>query len=139
MIRTSVRTNIEPGPLITACTKAEHAVAVQVERDCRPRVPAATGRLRRSARVYGRTIVWDTPYARMLYSGNVYVDPKCKKAGFVYPKLGIIRSRQGVKKVKAEPERKFNIRRGESDWFYDTKRAMVGRWVRVAGRVTSDG
>ena len=55
ILRTSVKAVIQPEALHQQCTKAEHAVAVQAERDCRPFIPG-TGRLRNCGRVYGRTI-----------------------------------------------------------------------------------
>ena len=82
--RTSVKAVIQPETLHQQCTKAEHAVAVQAERDCRAFIPG-TGRLRNCGRVYGRTITWDTPYARLQYFGKVYVDPVRKIAGFQTP------------------------------------------------------
>ncbi len=132
IIRTKVQAKIYPDELNRKVHRAEHAVAVQAERDSRPYIPAATGRLRSSGRVYGNAIVWDPPYARMLWYGNVKVDPKYRKAGFVYPNLGIVRSRAGVKKVLASPKRKFKFREGEAYWFYDAMRAKVGHWITLA-------
>lgn len=73
----------------------------------------------------------------MLWFGNVKVDPKYRKAGFVYPNLGIVRSRAGVKKVLASPKRKFKFREGEAYWFYDAMRAKVGHWITLAQGVIS--
>ena len=85
IIRTKFRAEVYPEVLTRKCTKAEHAVAVQAERDSRPYIPAASGRLRSSGRVYGTTIVWDRPYARRQYFGKVYVDPRRKIGGFPTP------------------------------------------------------
>ena len=131
IIRTTVKTTITPEALQAACTKAEHAVAVQAERDCRNYIPFRSGRLRASGRVRGNIITWDTPYARMIYFGNVYVDPKYNKGGFTYSNLGIIRSRAGVKKIAASPKRKFNLKNGEGTWFYIAKRNCMEQWIRT--------
>lgn len=137
ILRTSVRPVIYPENLDKQCSKAAHAVAIQAERDCRPYVPSKSGKLRTSGRVYGNTIVWNPPYARIIYFGTVYVDPKYQKGGFPYKKLGIIRSRRGVKKVRSG--RKFHINRGESGWFYDVKRKQIGRWAQLAQEVIERG
>lgn len=133
IVQSTVKAKVYPEMLHRACTKAEHAVAIQAERDSRRYIPAASGRLRSSGKVYGRVIVWDQPYARVIYFGNVYVDPKYRKGGFPYPKQGIVRSRRGVQKVSSG--RKFNIENGGPAWFYEAKKANIGRWYQRAGEV----
>lgn len=135
ILRTSVKAVVNPEYLSRQCTKAEHAVAVQAERDCRPYIPSGGGRLRRSGRVYGRTIVWDVPYARLQYFGKVYVDPQRKIAGFPTPDGW--RSFRGRKKVRSE--RNFHHSSGGPHWFTKAKRANLASWIRLAQGVIARG
>lgn len=135
ILRTSVKAVVRPEYLTQQCTKAEHAVAVQAERDSRPYIPSETGRLRSSGRVYGRTIVWDRPYARLQYFGKVYVDPRRKIAGFLTPDGW--RSFSGTRKVKTA--RNFHHSTGGSQWFTRAKRAKLAAWVRLAEGVIARG
>lgn len=135
ILRTSVKAVVNPDFLNRQCTKAEHAVAVQAERDCRPHIPSATGRLRNSGKVYGRTIVWDLPYARLQYFGKVYVDPVRKIAGFLTP--GGWRSFRGRKKIRTA--REFHHASGGPLWFTRAKREKLGDWVRLAQGVIARG
>ena len=133
IIRTKVRAEVYPEVLTRKCTKAEHAVAVQAERDTRPYIPAASGRLRSSGRVYGNTIVWDRPYARRQYFGKVYVDPRRKIGGFPTPNGW--RSFSGVKKVRSQ--RDYHHASGGPQWFAAAKKAKIGSWITLAQGVIS--
>lgn len=135
ILRTSVKAVVRPEYLTQQCTKAEHAVAVQAERDSRPYIPSETGQLRSSGRVYGRTIVWDRPYARLQYFGKVYVDPRRKIAGFLTPDGW--RSFAGTRKVKTS--RNFHHSTGGPQWFTRAKRAKLAAWVRLAEGVIARG
>lgn len=137
ILRTQVKTTMRPEALTAPCRKAEHAVAVQAERDSRRFIPAASGKLRSSGKVSGNVITWDTSYARLLYFGYLFVDPKRGKGGFAYPNLGIVRSRKGVKKVRSS--RKFNIARGREQWFTAAKKANLAKWVQTAQGVIERG
>lgn len=135
ILRTTVRAAIYPETLRAGCSKAAHAVAVQAERDSRPYIPSATGKLRRSGKVYGRTIVWDTPYARLQYFGKVHVDPVRKIAGF--PVAGGWRSFANRKKVRSE--RNFHHDDGGPQWFQRAKDAHLEEWVKLAQGVIARG
>ncbi len=135
ILRTSVRSVIYPENLDKQCSKAAHAVAVQAERDCRPYVPSKSGKLRTSGRVYGNTIVWRLPYARIQYFGKVYVDPRRKIAGFLTP--GGWRSYAGRQKVRSE--RSFHYTNGGPQWFARAKDAKLAEWVRLAQGVIERG
>lgn len=135
ILRTTVRTTVNPEYLSRQCTKAEHAVAVQAERDCRPYIPSGGGRLRDSGRVYGRTVVWDVPYARLQYFGKVYVDPQRKIAGFPTPDGW--RSFRGRKKIRTE--RNFHYTSGGPMWFKRAKDVKIGDWLRLAQGVIERG
>ena len=108
---------------------------MQAERDCRPYIPSATGRLRSSGKVYGRTIVWDLPYARLQYFGKVHVDPVRKIAGF--PVAGGWRSFAGKKKIRSE--RNFHHAGGVPEWFKAAKKAHLESWVTLAQGVIARG
>ena len=135
ILRTKVRTVIYPETLRSGCTKAAHAVAVQAERDSRPYIPSATGRLRSSGKVYGRTIVWNTPYARMQYFGKVYVDPVRHIAGFPTPSGW----RSFAERKKIRSERNFHHADGGPLWFQRAKDAHLAAWVKLAQGVISRG
>lgn len=135
ILRTTVRATVNPKYLNQQCTKAEHAVAVQAERDCRPFIPGGSGRLRNSGRVYGRTIVWDRPYARMQYFGKVYVDPQRKIAGFPTPDGW--RSFRGRKKERSG--RDFHHTSGGPQWFKRAKDVHLKSWLRLAQGVIERG
>lgn len=130
ILRTQIKATINPEAISIPVRKAEHAVAVQAERDSRRYIPAASGKLRSSGKVSGNVITWDTPYAKLLYFGIVYVDPKYGKGGFEYPNLGVMRSRKNVRKVSSG--RQFNIRRGGDQWFTRAKKANLEKWVLLA-------
>lgn len=135
IIRTTVKATINPEALQAACTKAEHAVAVQAERDTRPFITSGSGRLRSSGRVHGNTIVWDLPYAKLQYFGKVYVDPIRKIAA--YPVADGWRSFAGRKKIRSQ--RNFRHTTGGPQWFTRAKRANVGKWYILAKGVIERG
>ena len=135
IVRTTVRAVVYPEQLHRACTKAEHAVAVQAERDSRPYIPSSTGRLRSSGKVYGRVIVWDQPYARLQYFGKVYVDPVRKIAA--YPVADGWRSFAGRKKVRSE--REFRHSTGGPQWFTRAKRDHIKQWWLLGKGVIERG
>ena len=58
-----------------ACTRAEHVLAEQMEKDTQPFVPMLTGSLTQRTRGVGNDIIYPGPYARFLYYGKVMVDP----------------------------------------------------------------
>ena len=57
-----------------ACTRAEHVLAEQMEKDTQPFVPFRTGSLNERTKVIGNEIIYPGPYARYLYYGKVMVD-----------------------------------------------------------------
>lgn len=135
IIKTTIRATVNPKALTRKCTRAEHAVAVQAERDSRPYIPSETGKLRSSGKVYGNTIVWNVPYAREMYFGHLHVDPKRKIAGFPVP--GGWRSFRGQKKIRST--RKFHYKSGGDQWFTKAKKAKIGSWLQLAQGVISRG
>lgn len=110
-----------------ACTKAEHAVAEQVEKDTQPFVPALTGSLTQRTRVDGSAVIYPGPYARFLYYGKVMVDPN---TGSTYaPKGGtkVVTDRNLVFNKAMHPQ-------AQAHWFEASKAQNLDKWVRVADK-----
>lgn len=111
--------------LAQACGKAEHILAVQVEKDTVPFVPALTGSLTERTRVVGNAIIYPGPYARFLYNGKVMVDPN---TGSTYaPKGGtkVVTNRNLVFNQTMHPQ-------AQSHWFEASKAQNLDKWLRVA-------
>lgn len=111
--------------LASACSRAEHAVAVQAEKDTAPFVPMLTGSLAQRTRVDGNQIVYPGPYARFLYYGKVMVDPS---TGSTYaPKGGtkVVTDRNLVFNQTVHPQ-------AQSHWFEASKAQNLDKWMRVA-------
>lgn len=111
--------------LAQACGKAEHVLAVQVEKDTVPFVPALTGSLTERTRVVGNAIIYPGPYAKFLYNGKVMVDPN---TGSTYaPKGGtkVVTDRNLVFTKTVHPQ-------AQSHWFEASKAQNLDKWLRVA-------
>ena len=111
--------------LAQACGKAEHVLAVQVEKDTVPFVPALTGFLTERTRVVGNAIIYPGPYAKFLYNGKVMVDPN---TGSTYaPKGGtkVVTDRNLVFTKTVHPQ-------AQSHWFEASKAQNLDKWLRVA-------
>lgn len=112
-----------------ACSQAEHAVAIQVQKDTAPFVPAsgAPAGLDTRTRVEGNAIIYPGPYARFLYNGKLMVDPN---TGSSYaPKGGV--------KVTTDKDLVFNQTvhpQAQSHWFEASKAQNLEKWERVAGK-----
>ena len=106
------------------CSRAEHVLAVQIEKDTAPFVPMLTGSLRTRTRVTGNEVIYPGPYARYLYYGKLYVDPL----------TGSSYARKGVTKIPAVPEKDLIFHRPGtcSHWFAASKAQNMEKWVRVA-------
>ena len=107
------------------CKQAEHILAVQVEKDTQPFVPALTGSLSTRTRVVGNDIIYPGPYARFLYYGKVMVDPN---TGSTFaPKGGtkVLTNRDLVFSKAMHPQ-------AQSHWFEASKAQNLDKWVRIA-------
>lgn len=110
-----------------ACTRAEHVLAEQVEKDTQPFVPALTGSLTQRTRVDGSAVIYPGPYARFLYYGKVMVDPN---TGSTYaPKGGtkVVTDRNLVFNKTMHPQ-------AQAHWFEASKAQNLDKWVRVADK-----
>lgn len=110
-----------------ACTRAEHVLAEQIEKDNQPFVPAFTESITQRTRVDGSAVIYPGPYARFLYYGKVMVDPN---TGSTYaPKGGtkVLTDRDLVFSKAVHPQ-------AQSHWFEASKAQNLDKWVRVADK-----
>lgn len=108
-----------------ACTRAEHVLAEQIEKDTQPFVPMLTGSLTQRTRVDGSAVIYPGPYARFLYYGKVMVDPN---TGSTYaPKGGtkVVTDRNLVFNQTMHPQ-------AQAHWGEASKAQNLGKWARVA-------
>lgn len=116
-----------PAKLASASKKAEHAVAIQVQKDTSPYVPALTGSLDRRTKVDGSRVIYPGPYARYLYYGKLMVDPA----------TGSSYAPKGGTKVVTDKNLVFNKAmhsQAQSHWFESSKAENLEKWVRVADK-----
>ena len=109
------------------CTKAEHALAVQIRKDTSPYVPALTGDLDRRTRVDGKNIIYPGPQSRYLYYGKLMVDPE---TGSSYAK-------KGNTKVLTDKDLVFTQSmhaQAQSHWFEASKSENLEKWIRIADK-----
>lgn len=115
-----------------ACSKAEHALAVQVQKDTSPFVPFLTGSLDQRTQVVGDSIIYPGPYARFLYYGKVMIDPE---TGSTY-------ASKGGTKVLTDKNLVFNTSghsQAQSHWFEASKAENLDKWIRVADKAVKNG
>lgn len=130
MLKFSVHTSglsVIPERLKAASEKAEHMVAIQVQKDTSPYVPALTGSLDQRTRVDGSEVIYPGPYARYLYHGKVMVDPE---TGSTY-------APKGGTKVVTDKNLVFNKAmhsQAQAYWFEASKAENMDKWLRVADK-----
>ena len=130
MLKFSVHTSglsVIPERLKAASEKAEHIVAIQVQKDTSPYVPALTGSLDQRTRVDGSEVIYPGPYARYLYHGKVMVDPE---TGSAY-------ASKGGTKVVTDKNLVFNKAmhsQAQAYWFEASKAENMDKWLRAADK-----
>lgn len=130
MLKFSVHTSglsVIPERLKDASEKAEHTVAIQVQKDTSPYVPFLTGSLDQRTRVDGSEVIYPGPYARYLYHGKVMVDPE---TGSAY-------APKGGTKVVTGKDLVFNKAmhsQAQAYWFEASKAENMDKWLRVADK-----
>lgn len=130
MLKFTVHTSglsVIPERLKAASEKAEHTVAIQVQKDTSPYVPALTGSLDQRTRVVGSEVIYPGPYARYLYHGKVMVDPE---TGSTY-------APKGGTKVVTDKNLVFNKAmhsQAQAYWFEASKAENMDKWLRVADK-----
>lgn len=130
MLKFTVHTSglsVIPERLKDASEKAEHTVAIQVQKDTSPYVPFLTGSLDQRTRVDGSEVIYPGPYARYLYHGKVMVDPE---TGSAY-------APKGGTKVVTDKDLVFNKAmhsQAQAYWFEASKAENMDKWLRVADK-----
>lgn len=110
-----------------ASGKAEHIVAIQVQKDTSPYVPFLTGSLDQRTRVGGGDVIYPGPYARYLYYGKLMVDPA----------TGSSYAQKGSTKVLTDKDLVFNRAmhsEAHAYWFEASKAENLDKWIRVADK-----
>ena len=129
-------------PVLTPTSKANLMLAVQVEKDTRPYVPADSDlSLSQRTRVMGNYIVYPDPYARYLYKGKVMVDSITGKGPRKIPEVGY-RFRLGATLVATSRDLTFQTAvhpKAQSHWFEASKHDNLEKWERVAAKVLTNG
>lgn len=121
-----------PAKLASASEKAEHTVAIQVQKDTSPYVPFLTGSLDRKTRVDGSRVIYPGPYARYLYYGKLMVDPA----------TGSSYAPKGTTKVLTDKDLVFNKashNQAQAHWFEASKAENLDKWLRVADKAVKHG
>jgi hypothetical protein len=124
MLKFRAETNWNADEWVASNDRAEHAVAVHMEKDTRPFVPALTGSLMNRTRVDGNTVIYPGPYARFLYYGKVMVDPD----------TGSPFAQKGAVKVVTDRNLVFNRSvnpQAQAHWFEASKAQNLEKWLRV--------
>ena len=115
-----------------ASEKADHVLAIQAAKDTSPYVPARNLVLDRRTMVKGNQIIYPGPYARYLYRGKLYVDPK----------TGSPFARYGVTKVETNRNLVFSKAvhsKAQAEWFEASKAQNLQKWLRVYKKAVQDG
>lgn len=124
MLKFRTEVNWDADEWVASNDRAEHAVAVQMEKDTRPFVPALTGSLMNRTRVDGNVVIYPGPYARFLYYGKVMVDPD----------TGSSFAQKGAVKVLTDKDLVFNKTvnpQAQAHWFEASKAQNLEKWMRV--------
>ena len=107
------------------CKRAEHVLAVQVEKDTQPFVPALTGSLSTRTRVVGNEVIYPGPYARFLYYGKVMVDPNTGSTWAPKGGTKVVTDRNLVFTKTMHPQ-------AQAFWCEASKAQNIDKWARVA-------
>ena len=124
MLKFRAEGNWDADEWVASNDRAEHAVAVQMEKDTRPFVPALTGSLMNRTRVEGNVVINPGPYARFLYYGKVMVDPD----------TGSPFAQKGAVKELTDKDLVFNKTvnpQAQAHWFEASKAQNLEKWMRV--------
>nr|DAQ61755.1 MAG TPA: Minor capsid protein [Caudoviricetes sp.] len=116
--------------LARRCTKAEHIVAIQIEKDTSPYTPALTGSLNQRTRVVGNSVVYPGPYARYLYYGKLMVDPDTGSPWAQPGTVKVLTDRDLVFTQSVHPQ-------AQAHWFEASKAQNLDKWLRVTAETLS--
>lgn len=107
--------------------RAAHAVAVQIQKDTEPFVPALTKSLVNRTKVIAGQIIYPGPYARFLYNGKLMIDPETGSAWAPYGATKVVTGKDLDIKKSTHPQ-------ATSHWFEVSKAQNMDKWDRVAGK-----
>ena len=113
--------------LARRCTKAEHIMAIQIEKDTSPYTPALTGSLNQRTRVVGNSVVYPGPYARYLYYGKLMVDPDTGSPWAQPGAVKVLTDRDLVFTQSVHPQ-------AQAHWFEASKAQNLDKWRQVAAK-----
>lgn len=119
--------------------KAGHAVAVQIEKDTEPFVPALTKSLVNRTQAIDGTVIYPGPYARYLYYGKVMVDEHGHGPAHFIDKHGneVIQFPKGARLHATDRNLVFTTSvhpNAQAHWFEASKAQNMEKWERVAGK-----
>lgn len=128
--------------LALACDKAEHILAIQVESDTVPYVPALNESLTNRTRAIGNTVVYPGPYARYLYYGKVMVDANGNGPMHFVGKDGneVIKFPKGSKLHATDRDLVFKTAvhpNAQAHWCEASKAQNLEKWLRVAQKAVA--
>lgn len=149
MLKFTIRDNFTEAmakKLAATSTKAEQAVAVQVQKDTEPFVPAsgAPAGLSERTQVLGNQVVYPGPYARYLYYGKVMVDSVTGKGPMrFFDKKGNeqIKFRKGATLKPTDRDLKIDQSvhgQAQAHWFEASKSQNLDKWERVVAKAVEN-
>ncbi len=117
--------------------RAAHAVAVQIQKDTDPFVPASQEKsLATRTQVVENKVVYPGPYARYLYNGKVMVF-KDQPYKIVRPDGKVVLTHFGHKKFPTEKPLKISKAvnpKATDHWLEASKAQNLEKWIRAAGK-----
>lgn len=116
----------------TASERAEHILAIQVEKDTIPFVPMREGDLTRRTRVVGSDIIYPGPTSKYLYFGKLMVDPNTGSSFAQKGGTKVLTDRNLVFRRDHHPQ-------AQSHWFEASKAQNLEKWLRIAGKLVKNG
>lgn len=111
--------------------RAAHAVAVQIQKDTEPFVPARTKSLANRSQVVENRAIYPGPYARFLYYGKLMIDPDTGSAWARYGAAKVVTGKDLDIKTAVHSQ-------AQSHWFEASKAQNMDKWERVAERSVED-
>lgn len=130
--------------LRAAAKRAEHAVAVQAQKDTEDYVPMLTGSLKNRTQVVENEIIYPGPYARYLYYGKVMVDSRTGKGPMHFTDQSgneVIRFRRGATLRPTDRDLEFTKafhKNAQAHWFEASKAQNLDKWKDVAAKAVKD-
>lgn len=126
--------------LLSAASRAEHAMAVQAAKDTEPYVPASPNKsLANRTRVKRNLIIYPGPYARYQYYGKVMVNAATGRGPALIPNVGY-RYPKGarLKPTNRNLDIKTTVHKNaRAFWFEASKSQNLEKWKRVAARAVT--